>query len=183
MILSSLCSAGTIFFPVYRRRAARERYFCVLSFAALLRALKFLSSPLQNGGVRWNGRGGACVPAQTSAQRRFHTKIYLRIMHEDLTMDAPLQGDTGEHTGTAPTKLHQTTSSIHVQSTHNQRPHRPRSCNTIHCLEIDESANTFTFPSRRFRGESERVRTAIHKVDGAGFQGVILRTGPIPIVG
>ena len=27
-------------------------------------------------------------------------------MHEDLTMDAPLQGDTGGHTGTAPTKLH-----------------------------------------------------------------------------
>ena len=24
-------------------------------------------------------------------------------MHEDLTMDAPLQGDTGGHTGTAPT--------------------------------------------------------------------------------
>ena len=22
----------------------------------------------------WNGRGGACVPARTSAQRRFHTK-------------------------------------------------------------------------------------------------------------
>ena len=53
-----------------------------------------------------NGRGGACVPARTSAQRRFHTKIYLRIMHEDLTMDAPSQGDTGGHTGTAPTHLH-----------------------------------------------------------------------------
>ena len=25
----------------------------------------------------WNGRGGACVPARTSAQRRFHAKIYL----------------------------------------------------------------------------------------------------------
>ena len=49
--------------------------FCVLSLAALLRALKFLFSPLQNGGVCWNGRGGACVPARTSAQRRFHTKM------------------------------------------------------------------------------------------------------------
>ena len=29
-----------------------------------------------------------------------------RIMHEDLTIDAPLWGDTGGHTGTAPTKLH-----------------------------------------------------------------------------
>gem|GEM_PF-2606248 len=27
-------------------------------------------------------------------------------MHEDLTIDAPLQGDTGGHIGTAPTKLH-----------------------------------------------------------------------------
>ena len=27
----------------------------------------------------------------------------------NLTMDAPLQGDTGGHTGTAPTNLHQTT--------------------------------------------------------------------------
>ena len=26
-------------------------------------------------------RGGACVPARTSAQRRFHTKIYLRITY------------------------------------------------------------------------------------------------------
>ena len=29
----------------------------------------------------WNGRGGACVPARTSAQRRFHAKIYLRITY------------------------------------------------------------------------------------------------------
>ena len=28
-----------------------------------------------------NRRGGACVPARTSAQRRFHTKIYLRITY------------------------------------------------------------------------------------------------------
>ena len=52
-----------------------------------------------------NRRGGACVPARTSAQRRFHTKN-TRIVHGILTMDAPLQGDTGGHTGTAPTKLH-----------------------------------------------------------------------------
>ena len=105
-VLSSPCSAETISLPFYRRRAAREQYLCISSFAALLRALKFLFSSLQNGGTCWNGRGGACVPARTSAQRRFHTKIYLRITHEDLTMDAPLQGDTGGHTGTAPTKLH-----------------------------------------------------------------------------
>ena len=55
--LSSPCSAGTIFVPIYRRRAARERYFCVLVLAALLQALKFLFPPLQNGDVCWNGRG------------------------------------------------------------------------------------------------------------------------------
>ena len=49
--------------------------FCVSALAASLRALKFLFSPLQNGGVCWNGRGGACVPARTSAQRRFHPKM------------------------------------------------------------------------------------------------------------
>ena len=49
--------------------------FCVLSLAASLRAIIFLFSPLQNGGVCWNGRGGACVPARTSAQRRFHPKM------------------------------------------------------------------------------------------------------------
>ena len=56
--LSSPRSARTILVPIYRRRAARERYFCVLVFAALLRALKFLFPPLQNGDVCWNGRGG-----------------------------------------------------------------------------------------------------------------------------
>ena len=55
-----------------------------------------------------NRRGGACVPARTSAQRRFHTKN-TRIVRGILTMDAPLWGDTGGHTGTAPTHLHQTT--------------------------------------------------------------------------
>ena len=65
--------------------------FCVLALAALLRALKFLFSLLRNGGVCWNGRGGACVPARTSAQRRFHPKMkcchlqtlrfHLRMMH------------------------------------------------------------------------------------------------------
>ena len=62
-VLSSPCSAGTIFLPIYRRRAARERYLCVLVLAALLRALKFLFPPLQNGDVCWNGRGG-CVCAR-----------------------------------------------------------------------------------------------------------------------
>ena len=99
--------------------------FCVFAFAALLRALKFLFSLLQNGGTCWNGRGGACVPARTSAQRRFHPKtrcchpqtlhFHPRMMHfhvqttcfyprkAPLTMDAPLAGRAGRHTGTATT--------------------------------------------------------------------------------
>ena len=55
-----------------------------------------------------NRRGGACVPARTSAQRRFHTKNTC-IVCGDLTMDAPLRGDTGGYTGAAPANLHQTT--------------------------------------------------------------------------
>ena len=62
-VLSSPCSAGTIFVPFYRHRAARKQYLCVLVLAALLRALKFLFPPLQNGDVCWNDRGG-CLCAR-----------------------------------------------------------------------------------------------------------------------
>ena len=44
----------------------------------------------------------------TGGQRRFRTKKHAWCAGH-LTMDAPLWGDTGGHTGTAPTKLHQTT--------------------------------------------------------------------------
>ena len=120
-VLSSPRNAGTIFLPFYRHRSARKQYFCISVLAASLRALKFLFSSLQNGGTCWNGRGGACVPARTSAQRRFHTKaihfhpqmrcchpqtlhFHPRMMHfhvqtrcfhprkVPLTMDAPLRG-------------------------------------------------------------------------------------------
>ena len=126
-VLSSPCSAGTIFVPFYRRRAAREQYFRVSVLAASLRALKFLFSPLQNGGTCWNGRGGACVPARTSAQRRFHPKMrcchpqtlrfHLRkaCFHVQTRCFYPrkappndgcaLAGRAGGHTGTAPTTL------------------------------------------------------------------------------
>ena len=60
-ILSSPCSAETISLPFYRRRAARKQYFCISSFAALLRALKFLFSPLRNGDVCWRMVGAAPV--------------------------------------------------------------------------------------------------------------------------
>ena len=43
-------------------------------------------------------------------RKRFHALKCLCIAHDAhlLSMDAPLQGDTGGHTGTAPTNLHQT---------------------------------------------------------------------------
>ena len=65
--LSSPRGAETIFVPFYRHRAARERYLCVLVLAALLRALKFLFPPLQNGDVCWNGRGG-CLCARPNVR-------------------------------------------------------------------------------------------------------------------
>ena len=85
----------------------------------------------------WNGRGGACVPARTSAQRCFHTKIYLRITHHARGFNdgCALAGRHGRAHRHHP---YQTPSYFSVQSTHNQRPLRPRSCNTIHCLEMNE---------------------------------------------
>ena len=90
--------------------------------AVQLRAPNFLFSPLQNGDRCWNGRGGACVPARTSAQRRFHTKNTC-IVRWEWMMDAPLQGDTGGHTGTAPTHLH------HAFLHHSIKRHHPSTCN------------------------------------------------------
>ena len=49
----------------------------------------------------------ACPPERPCSGVSIPKYIYAsRIMHEDLTMDAPLWGDTGGHTGTAPTHLH-----------------------------------------------------------------------------
>ena len=47
-----------------------------------------------------------CPPERPRSGVSIPKYIYAsRIMHEDLTMDAPLQGDTGGHTGTATTTL------------------------------------------------------------------------------
>ena len=46
------------------------------------------------------------MPARTSAQRRFHNKKIHALYAGNLTMDAPLWGDTGRHAGAAPTHLH-----------------------------------------------------------------------------
>ena len=118
---------GNNIYAVLRRRAARKQYFCISSFAALLRALKFLFSSLQNGGTCWNGRCGACVPARMSAQRRCHPKMrrchpqtlqsHPRMMHFHVQTrcfyprKAPpndgcaLAGRAGRHIGTATTTL------------------------------------------------------------------------------
>ena len=59
-------------------------------------------------------RSGVSIPKYICASR---------IMHEDLTVDAPLQGDTGGHTGTAPTKLH------HAFLHHSIKRNHPSTCN------------------------------------------------------
>ena len=82
-------------------------------------------------------RGGACVPARTSAQRRFHTKIYLRITyhargfndgcalvgrrgraHRHRPYQSPSYFSTKPHTNqiTIYAQSTQTTSTIHAQS-------------------------------------------------------------------
>ena len=58
-----------------------------------------------------------------------------RIMHEDLTMDAPLAGRHGRAHRYRP---YQTPSYFSVQSVHNQRPLRPRFCKSILHLEMNE---------------------------------------------
>ena len=122
-ILSSPRGAGTISLPFYRRRAAREQYFRISSFAALLRALKFLFSLLQNGGTCWNGRGGAYVPARTSAQRRFHRQNIFTHHARGFNDGCALAGRHGRAHRPAPTKLH------HAFLHHSIKRHHPSTCN------------------------------------------------------
>ena len=64
-------------------------------------------------------------------------------------METPLRGRSGGHTGTAPTKLHHAflhhSIKRHHPSTCNppiiNGQHRPRSCNAIHHLEMNERQN------------------------------------------
>ena len=100
--------------------------FLVLPFAEAPQASKLLFSPLRNGDMCWNGRGGACVPARTSAQRRFHTQIYLHITYHarEFNDGCALVGRHGRAHRHRP---YQTPSCFSVQSYHNQQPLRPRS--------------------------------------------------------
>ena len=123
-ILSSPRGAGTISLPFYRRRAAREQYFRISSFAALLRALKFLFSLLQNGGTCWNGRGGAYVPARTSAQRRFHRQNIFTHHARGFNDGCALAGRRGRAHRHRP---YQTPSYTFLH--HSIKRHHPSTCN------------------------------------------------------
>ena len=101
--------------------------FLVLPFAEAPQALKLLFSPLQNGDRCWNGRGGACVPARTSAQRRFHTQIYLRITYHARGFNDGC-ALAGRHGRAHRHRPYPSPSCFSVQSAHNQWPLRPRSC-------------------------------------------------------
>ena len=85
----------------------------------------------------WNGRGGACVPARTSAQRRFHTKIYLRITYHARGFNDGC-ALAGRHGRAHRHRPYPSPSCFSVQYAHNQQPHRPRSCETILHLEMNE---------------------------------------------
>ena len=85
----------------------------------------------------WNGRGGACVPARTSAQRRFHTKIYLRITYHARGFNDGC-ALAGRHGRAHRHRPYPSPSCFSVQSTHNQQSLRPRSCKIIHHLEMNE---------------------------------------------
>ncbi|EGV28304.1 hypothetical protein HMPREF9431_00110 [Segatella oulorum F0390] len=53
------------------------------------------------------GAAPVCPPERPRSGVSIPKYIYAScIMHEDLTIDAPLWGNTSGHTGTAPTNLH-----------------------------------------------------------------------------
>ena len=152
-VLSSPCSAETISLPFYRRRSTREQYLChfIVTVQRGNNIFAVLSSPRGAETIFLHfivcsitasikifvftfaerrcvfGMVGA-VPVCPPERPRSGVSIpkYIcasRIMHEDLTMDAPLQGDTGGHTGTAPTNLH------HAFLHHSIKRHHPSTCN------------------------------------------------------
>ena len=110
----------------------------------------------------WNGRGGACVPARTSAQRRFHTKIYLRITYHARGFNDGC-ALAGRHGRAHRHRPYQTSSYLLHQSI---KRHHPSTCNppivnghighvptkNIHHLEMNKGtdAATIIMPSSIF---------------------------------
>ena len=126
-----------------------------------MQALKLLFSPLRNGDRCWNGRGGACVPARTSAQRRFHVKIYLRITYHARGFNDGC-ALVGRHGRAHRHRPYQTPSYFSVQSYHNQQPLRPRSCKTIPHLEMNERQYA---PIRHRFPDSENMNIIVSATD------------------
>ena len=71
-----------LFFAFYRLQRYCEHCFLHFIACSVTASIKiFIFTFAEWRYVLENGRGGAYVPARTSAQRRFHTKIYLRITY------------------------------------------------------------------------------------------------------
>ena len=103
-------------------------------------------------------RGGACVPARTSAQRHFHTKN-TRIVRREFNDGCALVGRHGRAHRHRP---YQTPSYFSVQSYHNQQPLRPRFCKTIHHLEMNERQYA---PIRHRFPDSENMNIIVSATD------------------
>ena len=131
--LPSFGQVSNLFFGVCPALGKSQIYFLAFAqpWASLKiffwRLLKLSRHPILFFEVCSSGMVGA-VPMCPPERPRSGVSIpkYIcasRIMHEDLTMDAPSRGDTGGHTGTAPTKLH------HTFLHHSIKRHYPSTCN------------------------------------------------------
>ena len=143
-----------------------------------------------------NGRGGACVPARTSAQRRFHPQrarsppakeafpfINDACSHQNmfvhLPMDAPLQGDAVGHTGTDPTNLHQTSLPRNLLHLVHRRTILRQSYNASHtrngrggaCVPARTSAQR-RFHPQKARPHAQRRRFHLQKVHSTRKSGI-----------
>ena len=151
-VLSLAASLRALFFAFYRLQRYCEHCFlrfiaCSVTASIKIFVFIFAERRCVFGMV---GAVPVCPPERPCSGVSIPKYICAsRIMHEDLTMDAPLQGDTGGHTGTAPTKLHYT----HLH--HSIKQHHPSTCNppmidahfghvptkTIHHLEMNEGTD------------------------------------------
>ena len=98
--------------PPYTLRGGTPSYFSTQSHTNKITiyaqsAQTKLPTQMQSTQTKYVGAVPVCPPERPRSGVSIPKYIYAsRIMHEDLTMDAPSQGDTGGHTGAAPTHLH-----------------------------------------------------------------------------